>query len=326
MALKWFVTGAAGFIGSNLCAHLAARGESVLGLDSFATGRRENVARVSAAAGDRFRFVERDIRDRAALRNAARGCDVAVHLAAQGSVQKSFADPFWNNDTNVGGFLNVLHESATAGARLFVYASSCAVYGDCAALPISEREQPVPLSPYAASKLANDLYGATLAANHPGTAIVGLRLFNIFGPWQDPKGDYAAVVPRWLDHCIKGERPIVFGDGGATRDFCHVGNVCALIESLVHREGLSGHEVFNIGTGIGTSLRNLYAAIAAALAEQGVVLAFSGPEHRPWRAGDILHSRADIGKARERLGFEARIGLSDGIAAILREQYAFPKQ
>lgn len=325
MTRTWLVTGAAGFIGSNLSIYLTSRGHSVVGFDNFATGHRANVERASAAGGARFKFIEGDIREREALRSAVNACDAVVHLAAQGSVQKSFADPFWNNAVNVTGFLNTLHESASAGAKLFVYASSCAVYGDCETLPISEREFPRPLSPYAASKLANDLYGATLASLYPQTAIVGLRLFNIFGPWQDPRGDYAAVIPKWVDLCLKGERPVLFGDGSATRDFCYVGNVCALVESLGLRQDMKGHQFFNVGTGIGTSLLELYTALVEALVARGVAIPFTGPEHRPWRAGDIVHSRADITKIKDRLDFQAPVGLRDGIARILTEQYRLSK-
>lgn len=316
--MNWLITGAAGFIGSNLCAHLLHRGHSVVGLDNFATGRRANVEWV-ARRGGRFRLMEGDIRDRAAVRQAAQGCEAVVHLAAQGSVQKSFADPFWNNEVNITGFLHTLYESAATGARVFVYASSCAIYGDCDTLPISEREPPRPLSPYAVSKLANDLYSAALAHLFPGTALIGLRLFNIFGPRQDPSGDYAAVIPKWIDMCLQGERPLVYGDGGATRDFCYVGNVCALIESLGARHPESGHRIYNVGTGIGTSLLELYAAVTAGLAAGGRKPPFAGPEHRPWREGDIVHSRADVAKARHELGFQPRTGLQEGIGLILQD-------
>jgi UDP-N-acetylglucosamine/UDP-N-acetylgalactosamine 4-epimerase len=315
------VTGAAGFIGSNLCAFLARAGHDVVGLDNFSTGRKENIQRVAGGHGARFRFVEGDIRDRDALREALVDCDLVVHLAAQGSVPKSFADPMFTNDVNVGGFLNTLQEAASAGARAFIYASSCSVYGDTRTLPITESEPPSPLSPYAASKLANDLYAATLAPLFKGTHIVGLRFFNIFGSWQDPQGDYAAVIPKWIDLSLRGQQPLLYGDGSATRDFCHVDNVSSLIEALGRRTDLDKYELFNVGTGVATSLMGLYRGLVDALHARGINLPFNGPRLEPWRDGEILHSRADITKARERLGFETRVDLTQGLQKILDEQY-----
>ncbi|HYA39353.1 MAG TPA: NAD-dependent epimerase/dehydratase family protein [Candidatus Methylomirabilis sp.] len=316
-----FVTGAAGFIGSNLCAHLLRAGHEVVGFDNFLTGKRENVARV-AKFGAAFRFIEGDIRDKAQLNAAIRGARCVVHLAAQGSVQKSFADVGMNNDINVGGFLNVLAAAGEAGAGVFVYASSCAVYGNTETLPIVESLQPAPVSPYAVSKLANELYSTSLDATFPSMSLVGLRLFNIFGPWQDPAGDYAAVVPRWIDRLMRGEPPIIFGDGSATRDFCYVGNVCRFIETLAAIDAKRAHAVYNVGTGKATSLRDLYASIFRVLRELGIRSPKTGPEHRPWRAGDIVHSLSDISSVKRALGYAPGVELDEGLELLMREQYA----
>lgn len=321
MSTTWLITGAAGFIGSNLCAYLIERGHDVLGVDNFSTGKRENVERVQRSSGGRFRFIEADIRDRAAMQSAARGVANVVHLAAQGSVQKSYVDIHHNNEVNVTGFLNTLSAAADGDAKTFIYASSCAVYGDNASLPIGETECPKPLSPYAASKLANDLYASCLAPRHPGMRLIGLRLFNIFGPWQDPEGDYAAVIPKWINLLLSGKSPVIFGDGSATRDFCYVGNVCALVDSLAQgQRGTSGN-VYNIGTGQPTSLKALYQGIISILGRRKPLPALAKAEHRPWRQGDIVHSLADIARARHELGFEPRVGLQDGLEFILKQQY-----
>jgi UDP-N-acetylglucosamine 4-epimerase len=317
---RWFVSGAAGFIGSNLCEHLLRAGCRVIGFDNFVTGKRRNVERVAAVQPRCFEFIDGDVRDRPAVAQAIEGADVVVHLAAQGSVQKSFADVHYNNEVNVGGFLNVLTAAATRGVRRFVYASSCSVYGENANLPLKETEAPAPLSPYAVSKLADDLYAATVRHRYPSMSIYGLRFFNIFGPWQDPEGDYAAVIPKWVNALVAGERGVIFGDGAATRDFCYVGNVCNLISNLGDGESRPGG-IYNIGTGQATSLNELYRSIVSVLEERGVRPQQMEPDYRPWRAGDILHSKADISRARAELDFAPEIGLLDGIRRILQEQY-----
>lgn len=318
---NWLVTGSAGFIGSNLCARILAGGGNVVGLDNFATGKQENVARVMAAAGGRYRFIKGDICDRQLVVGLLEGVDAVVHLAAQGSVQKSFTDVGHNNRQNIDGFVSVLTAAGEKGVSRFIYASSCAVYGDTEELPIGERLCPCPLSPYASSKLLNDLLAGNLRHLYPATRFSGLRFFNIFGPWQDPLGDYAAVIPRWIDRCISGQRPIVFGDGSATRDFCYVGNICDLVIRIGTGQAGQGQGVYNVASGMPTSLTDLCAAVFAALRGRGVVFPFDGPEHLPWREGDIVHSLGDIRLAQRDLGFSPAVDLRQGIEAILDEQY-----
>ena len=318
--MTWFITGAAGFIGSNLSIHLLKAGHAVVGFDNFLTGKRENIRRVQEMGGS-FQFTEGDIRNKQQVLTAIRSAQHVVHLAAQGSVQKSFADVGVNNDINVGGFLNVSSAAAEAGAKTFIYASSCSVYGDTVKMPITEAATPMPLSPYAVSKLANELYAASLDPTYTKMRMIGLRFFNIFGPWQDPAGDYAAVVPKWIDRLMSGEPPILFGDGSATRDFCYVGNICRLIETLGKDERKLPHAVYNIGTGVATNLGALYATIAHCLNERGVKITGVGPEYRAWRAGDIVHSLSDITKAKEELDYSPAVGLAQGMALLLKEQY-----
>ncbi len=322
MTGTWLVTGSAGFIGSNLCARILAGGGNVIGLDNYSTGKRENVDRVMAMAAGRYRFVEGDVCDRQLVGTLLVGADTVVHLAAQGSVQKSFADIAHNNRQNIDGFVSVLTSAGELNVPRFIYASSCAVYGDTEDLPIRESHCPHPLSPYASSKLINDLLAENLRNLYPKMRIAGLRFFNIFGPWQDPRGAYAAVIPRWIDRCISGQQPIVFGDGSATRDFCYVGNVCDLVIRIGNGRAGEASGVYNVASGQATSLAALCATVLDVLRIRGVQLSFDGPEHKPWNEGDIVHSLGDIGLAARVLGFDPVVGLRDGIEALLNEQYS----
>lgn len=275
------------------------------------------------AMGDgRYRFIEGDACDRQLVGSLLEGVDTVVHLAAQGSVQKSFADVAYNNRQNIDGFVSTLTAAGEKGISRFIYASSCAVYGDTKELPIGEVLCPRPLSPYASSKLMNDLLARNLMHLYSRTRIAGLRFFNIFGPWQDPYGDYAAVIPRWIDRCISGQRPIVFGDGSATRDFCYVGNVCDLVIRIGKGQAGEARGVYNVASGKATSLTALCATVLDVLRSRDVQLPFDGPEHRPWHEGDIVHSLGDIALAAHDLGFFPAIGLREGIEALLNEQYS----
>jgi UDP-N-acetylglucosamine 4-epimerase len=319
---NWFVTGAAGFIGSNLCAHLLRNGHEVVGLDNFSTGTPANIARVAALGGSRFQFVEGDILDKLLLERTIVPSAVMAHLAAQVSVQHSLDDVAYTNSINVAGFLAAHSAAATVGVRKFLYASSCAVYGDNTDLPLSEDAVPRPLSPYAVSKLVNEYYAEVLCQRYPELDAIGLRFFNIYGPWQDHRGGYAAVVPRWIDALMCGERPILFGDGGATRDFLFVGDLAATLERIGTSETISDRRrVFNIGTGAATSLIELYEVICSELHKCGVSLPQGGADFRAWRTGDIVHSRADITRIKDASCIVASTTLARGVANILDEQY-----
>jgi UDP-N-acetylglucosamine 4-epimerase len=315
---RFVVTGAAGFIGSHLTAELLRLGQSVVGLDNFATGTRENLSEtLSALSTDersRFRFIEGDIRVPQTCADAVKGAQIVLHQAALASVPRSMKDPLSTHSTNVDGFVNVLLAAHAASVRRVVYASSSSVYGDEAAQPKTEARIGRPLSPYAATKLIDEVYAGTFQRTH-GIRSVGLRYFNVFGPRQDPAGPYAAVIPRWVENLLKGAPCIVFGDGSASRDFCFIDNVVQanLLAACAPEEAIE-HPVFNIACGARMTLLDLYATIRAGVASyqpsaETAVLQFASP-----RPGDIPHSFASIERAREALGYEPSYNVAQGMS------------
>ena len=313
----WLVTGAAGFIGCNLSTHLLERGESVVGFDSFMTGKRENIVRLQADHPDGFRFIEGDILNVDEIRSAAAGCSNVAHLAAQVSVQRSINDMAETNAINVDGFLNTYDAALKAGVTRFIYASSCAVYGDNPDLPLRESSATGPQSPYAVSKLTDELYAGVLARLHPKMTSTGLRFFNVYGPWQDHNGGYAAVIPKWIAALMKGERPNIFGDGSASRDFCFVSDVCAMICAAAEIKDGPGHAVYNVASGSRISVLKLYEEIAREVTMAGVGISFDGPLFQRHRDGDILHSYADISAIRSTFGFQPEFSLADGLRSTI---------
>ena len=316
---RWLVTGVAGFIGSNLLEALLQLDQTVTGLDNFATGHRHNLEQVRAAVSPaqwaRFRFMEGDIRDPAICATACQGVDIVLHQAALGSVPRSLADPVTSNDVNVGGFLNMLVAARDAQVGRFVYAASSSTYGDHPALPKVEDTIGRPLSPYAVTKLVNELY-ANQFANHYGLGCVGLRYFNVFGPRQDPEGAYAAVIPKWAATILRGEAVQINGDGETSRDFCHVDNaVQANLLAACTDNPAALNQVYNVACGDQTTLRELARLLGEQLAARVPGLVLAPPVHREFRAGDVRHSRADIGKARNLLGFEPTQPIGEGLAA-----------
>lgn len=312
---RWLVTGVAGFIGSNLAEDLMRRGERVRGLDNFFSGRRANVERLTLLFGSQFEFVEASILDEGQLLRAMEGCQVVAHLAAQVSVIRSIDDPEETHAINTTGFMRVMRCASKLGVEHLVYASTCAVYGDSTMLPLAETTPPRPMSPYAASKLANEAYarGFKLA---PQMRVIGLRFFNIFGPWQDASGGYAAVIPRWIELARSGRQVVIFGDGSATRDFCHVSNVCRAIWEASHAGAELSGDVFNVATGLPTRLDDLHAMICDAISQTGVICSREF-RHEPWREGEILHSYADTTRASQCLGFQAEVDLATGLRHML---------
>ena len=311
----WLVTGAAGFIGSHLVEALLGLGQQVVGMDNLATGYRRNLREAAAGcAPGRFRFVEADIRDRDACRELCRGVDHVLHHAALGSVPRSLDDPVGVHAVNVTGTLHLLAGAREAGVRRVVYASSSAVYGDCDALPAREERIGAALSPYAVTKLANEAYAAVFARAY-GTPSVGLRYFNVFGPRQDPRGGYAAVVPQWARELVAGRPCVVNGDGGTTRDFTWVGSVVQanLLAAVV--EPLAGSPVYNVGSGRATTLHALHRAMAAALRRAGHRAAPA--VHAPPRDGDVRHSRADVSRIAAELGYAPEPGFGRCMDATL---------
>jgi UDP-N-acetylglucosamine/UDP-N-acetyl-alpha-D-glucosaminouronate 4-epimerase len=314
---KWLVTGAAGFIGSHLVERLLALDQTVTGLDDYSTGSRENVAAVRALVSPeqakRFSMIEGDIRDLSACRRACSGADVVLHQAALGSVPRSIKDPMATHEVNATGFLRVLEAAREAGIRRVVYASSSSVYGDHPGLPKVEDAVGHVLSPYAASKYANELYADAFGRCY-GLELVGLRYFNAFGPRQDPGGPYAAVIPLWFAGLLHGEEVFVNGDGETSRDFCYVENVVQanlLAATSTRAEALG--QVFNVACGGRTTLNELFRLIRERVARVAPAAARREPVRRDFRPGDVRHSLADVGKARALLGYEPTHTVAQGL-------------
>ena len=318
---RWLVTGVAGFIGSHLLETLLRNDQQVVGLDNFATGHRHNLESVRAAVSpgqwERFRFVEGDIRDAATCQAACEGADYVLHQAALGSVPRSINDPLTTNAANITGFLNMLVAARDAKARRFVYAASSSTYGDHPGLPKVEHLIGRPLSPYAVTKYVNELYAEVFARCY-GMESIGLRYFNVFGPRQDPEGAYAAVIPKWAAAMLRGETVYINGDGETSRDFCFIANaVQANLLAATTPAPEAVNQVYNVAVGDQTSLNQLYALLVERLQARRPSLSIAQPVKREFRSGDVRHSLADIGKARERLGYEPthRIGQGLDVAA-----------
>src|SRR5512143_195564 len=314
---RWLVTGVAGFIGSNLAQSLLELDQEVVGLDNFATGKRENLHQVRELVGPgrwaRFRFVEGDVAAPDTCREALAGVDVVLHQAAIGSVPRSIAEPLKSNAANVTGHLALLEEARRAGIRRLVYASSSSVYGDSPTLPKVESQLGRPLSPYAVTKVADELY-ATVYGRLRGMETVGLRYFNVFGPRQDPEGAYAAVIPKWIAAMIRGDEVRINGTGDISRDFCHVSNVVqanVLAATIERPEALN--QVYNIALGRRTTLDELFILLRDRLAARHPRLALSRPTYGPFRPGDVMHSLADIAKACRLLGYEPTHSIERGL-------------
>jgi UDP-N-acetylglucosamine 4-epimerase len=318
---RWLVTGSAGFIGSHLVRELLALSQHVTSLDNFATGFRRNLDEVrhdvGAQAWRHHAFVEADIVDPDACRRACEGVDVVLHQAALGSVPRSIEDPLRTHAANDTGFLNMLVAARDAGVARFVYAASSAAYGDHPALPKVEDVVGTPLSPYAVTKYANELYAKTFARCY-GMATIGLRYFNVFGPRQDPQGAYAAVIPRFVAAMLRARPVVIHGDGETTRDFCYVANVvdANLLAATVDDPAACG-QVYNVAVGGRMSLNELHRALADLITRRHPCLGVPAPVHDDFRAGDVRHSQADIGKALRLLGYRPQWNVARGLADAL---------
>ena len=312
---SWLVTGAAGFIGSNLVETLLRLGQNVVGLDNFATGHRRNLADIESTLGSpewsRFHMMEGDIRDLDTCRKAVADIDYVLHQAALGSVPRSLEDPITSNEVNIHGALNMLIAARDEGVSRFVYAASSSTYGDHPALPKVEDKIGKPLSPYAVTKLVNEIYADVFARSYDFPS-VGLRYFNVFGRRQDPDGAYAAVIPKWVAAMLKGEPVRINGDGETSRDFCYIDNVVQanILAAMAGSEAQG--EVYNVGVGDRTTLNQLNDMIRTSLGTLGVEVQHQ-PIYQDFRAGDVRHSQADIGKAQRLLGYRPTYKVSDGI-------------
>ena len=312
----WLVTGCAGFIGSNLLEALLRLDQRVVGLDNFATGYRHNLDEVQSLVTPeqwgRFRFIEGDITDLVTCHGACAGVDHVLHQAALGSVPRSIADPIATNRANIDGMLNMLVAARDAKVGSFTYAASSSTYGDHPALPKVEGNIGNPLSPYAVTKYVNELYADVFARTY-GFQSIGLRYFNVFGRRQDPEGAYAAVIPKWTAAMIRGEEVFINGDGETSRDFTYIDNAVQanLLAAVAPR--LARSRVYNMAVGERSTLKGLFSAIRRALMENRVVYDRE-PVYREFRPGDVRHSLADIGAARDQLGYAPTHDLAAGLA------------
>lgn len=300
------VTGGAGFIGSHLVESLAQQGRRVRVLDDFSTGLRDNLAHVRPAP----EVIEGDVSDADVVRRACEGASVVFHLAALASVQRSIEAPADTHRVCATGTLLVLDAARRAGVRRVVYAASSSAYG-IPARDVQTEDDPLrPLSPYAAAKLAGEMYAESFTTSF-GLETVRLRFFNIFGPRQRADSPYSGVIALFAAALAQGRTPVVFGDGLQSRDFTYVGDVVQALTAAAAADGVSGR-VYNVGTGRGTNLLELIAALNRQLGTRAV------PGHQPARAGDVRHSRADISRARRDLGYEPTTSFEDGLAQTLR--------
>ena len=300
--MKTLVTGGAGFIGSNVVRALLGRGDDVRVLDNFSTGNRANLA----GLGGDVELVEGELRSYERVHNAVRGIEVVFHLGALGSVPRSVQDPLTSSAVNVEGTLNVLLAARDEGIRRVVFASSSSIYGNQAELPLRESMAPDPISPYGVAKLAAERYCVSFSRVYDTLEAVVLRYFNVFGPRQDPRSQYAAVVPLFITAIAAGEPITIFDDGEQSRDFTYVDNVVAANLLAADAEGASG-QIFNVSAGAPTSVNGLAEAIGRLLGKE------VERRYLPPRAGDLRNSWADVSKARNVLGYETSVSLEDGL-------------
>ena len=321
----WLVTGVAGFIGSNLLEKLLILNQKVIGLDNFETGYQHNIDQAIEDSlqqlniKDRekllnnFTFIEGDIRKFEDCHQACTGADYVLHQAALGSVPRSIEDPIRTNKANIDGFLNMLVAAKDANVKRFVYAASSSTYGDHPDLPKVEDKIGNPLSPYAVTKVVNELYANVFAKTY-NFKTIGLRYFNIFGKRQDPNGAYAAVIPKWVSSILKKEDVFINGDGETSRDFCYIENTVQmnLLAAMVENDDATD-QVYNVALNDRTSLNKLYQMIEERLIDRTEGLNKKEPVYRDFRAGDVRHSQADINKAKRLLSYQPSHKIAEGL-------------
>jgi UDP-N-acetylglucosamine/UDP-N-acetylgalactosamine 4-epimerase len=317
----WLVTGVAGFIGSNLLEKLLISNQKVVGLDNFDTGYQLNIDQAiddaNTAAGmdlsKNFKFINGDIREFKDCSKACHKVDFVLHQAALGSVPRSIENPINTNKANIDGFLNILVASRDANVKRFVYASSSSTYGNHSGLPKVEDQIGIPLSPYAVTKVLNELYAGVFAKTY-GFKTIGLRYFNIFGKRQDPSGPYAAVIPKWVSAILNQDDVFIFGDGETSRDFCYIDNIVQmnLLAATTDNDNALD-QIYNVALNDRTSLKQLYQLIEERLVEKIPGLNKKEPIYKEFRAGDVRHSQASIDKAKLLLGYQPKYMISEGI-------------
>ena len=317
----WLVTGVAGFIGSNLLEKLLILNQKVVGLDNFDTGHQYNIDQAiqdanNATAKDlsnNFKFINGDIREIEDCKRACNGVDYVLHQAALGSVPRSIEDPITTNSANIDGFLNMLVASKDANVKRFVYAASSSTYGDHPDLPKVENKIGNPLSPYAVTKVVNELYANVFAKTY-GFKTIGLRYFNIFGKRQDPNGAYAAVIPKWVAAILNKDDVFINGDGETSRDFCYINNAVQMnLLAATTDNNEATDQVYNVALNDRTSLNKLYQMIEERLIQRTQGLEKKEPIYQDFRAGDVRHSQANIYKAQELLDYQPKYMISEGM-------------
>lgn len=314
--MKILITGGAGFIGSNLVDYFLQLGHKVICLDNLATGKRENLA--DALQHRDFTFIEGDIRNYEICRQAVEGCQYVLHQAALGSVPRSINDPVTVTDVNIGGFVKMLYAAKEAGVKRFIYAASSSAYGDYTGLPKVEDKIGKPLSPYAVTKQANELFARNFSEIY-SIETIGLRYFNVFGRRQDPNGAYAAAIPRFVKLFMQHKSPVIDGDGENSRDFTYIDNVLEmnkLAMETTNREAIN--TIFNTACGERSTINNLIKLLRTLLSEYDPAIAGVPVINGPPRRGDIPHSLASINKAQRLLGYEPRFNLKKGLSEALK--------
>lgn len=317
----WLITGVAGFIGSNLLEKLLMLNQKVIGLDNFDTGHQHNIDQAIKDAQKttgkmldaNFTFINGDISVLTDCQQACNGVDYVLHQAALGSVPRSIQDPINTNKANIDGFLNMLLASKDAQVKRFVYAASSSTYGDHPDLPKVEDNIGNPLSPYAVTKVVNELYAGVFAKTY-GFKTIGLRYFNIFGKRQDPNGAYAAVIPKWVAAILNKQAVFINGDGKTSRDFCYIDNTVQinLLAATVENDDATD-QVYNVALNDRTNLNQLYQMIEDRLIQRTGGLKAQKPIYKDFRAGDVRHSLADISKAKALLGYQPEYKIDKGL-------------
>ena len=313
--MKLLITGAAGFIGSNLTEYMLGRGYTVVGLDNYATGFEHNIQ--PFLEHPNFTFIQCDIRDLDTFVYAAQGVDCILHQAALGSVPRSINDPLTSNEVNVNGFLNLLEAAKKNKVKRIVYAASSSTYGDSKALPKVEENIGKPLSPYAVTKYVNELYADIFAKTY-SMEIIGLRYFNVFGRRQTPNGAYAAVIPKFIGQFLKGESPVINGDGNYSRDFTYIDNVLQMNYLAMTTQKLEAvNQVYNTAVGDRITIKEMAETIKMGLALYNPKIKHINIQYGPIRKGDVPHSQASIDKAKKLLNYKPTHTFKQGIEASL---------
>ncbi len=317
---SWLITGVAGFIGSNLLEALLKLDQKVIGIDNFSTGYQNNLdevkSSVSSLQWENFQFIEGDISNLQDCLRACNGVDFVLHEAALGSVPRSIADPIATNEANITGFLNMLIACRDKKIKRMIYAASSSTYGDHPDLPKIEERIGKPLSPYAVTKLVNELYAEVFSKTY-AIELIGLRYFNIFGPRQNPDGAYAAVIPKWISKILANEEIHINGDGETSRDFCFIKNaIQANLLAAMSQNPLAVNQVFNVAVGENNTLNKLFKLLCDEFQIHSL-LYNKNPVFQEFRAGDVRHSLADTTKAKNLLGYEPDFKLAQGISLLV---------